>query len=171
MTFFLYVKVRVDWHPIPELLLSHALRFPTSASAKRGWLVTKPEGPWEGERKDAKPIFSFPPFARKFSSREKERRLGTRHIPEGVTIPLDASCYWKQDIPSLLSSPLAYSYGRYLSFFLYVQVGLECNQTPLVKLLFEESIIWQIKFFHVFNQWKAPIVKGLVTRDQRYLHF
>ena len=27
MAFFLYVKVRVDWHPIPELLLSHALRF------------------------------------------------------------------------------------------------------------------------------------------------
>ena len=27
IAFFLYVKVRVDWHAIPELLLSHALRF------------------------------------------------------------------------------------------------------------------------------------------------
>ena len=71
MAFFLYVKVRVDWHPIPELLLSHALL--TSASAKREWLVTKRKGPWEGERKGAKPVFSFPPsFARKFSSRERE---------------------------------------------------------------------------------------------------
>ena len=26
MAFFLYVKVRVDWRPIPELFLSHALR-------------------------------------------------------------------------------------------------------------------------------------------------
>ena len=143
--------------------------FLTSASAKGEWLVTKRKGPWGGERKDAKPVFSFPPsFARNFSSRERERRLGTRQLPEGVTIPLDASCYWKQDVPSLLG---LFIYRRYLSFSLYVQVGLERNQIPLVKLLFEESIIWQIKFFHVFNQWKAPIVKGLVTRDQRYLHF
>ena len=27
IAFFLYVKVRVDWHAIPELLLSPALRF------------------------------------------------------------------------------------------------------------------------------------------------
>ena len=40
-------------------------------------LVMNRKGPWEGYRRQAKPVVSFPPsFARTFSSRE--RRLGTR---------------------------------------------------------------------------------------------
>ena len=43
------------------------------------------KGPWEGYRRQAKPVVSFPPsFARTFSSRE--RRLGARQfLPSSVT--------------------------------------------------------------------------------------
>ena len=55
------------------------------ASLKREWLVMNRKGPWEGYRRQAKPVVSFPPsFARIFSSREG--RLGTRQLlPSSVT--------------------------------------------------------------------------------------
>ena len=44
------------------------------------------KGPWEGYRRQAKPVVSFPPsFARTFSSRE--RRLGTRHVKCACAAP------------------------------------------------------------------------------------
>ena len=49
---------------------------------KRERMVTKRKGPWEGERLEVSPVFSFSSsFARKFSSRES--RLGQQAAPEG----------------------------------------------------------------------------------------
>ena len=51
-----------------------ALRFSQGRGER---LVMNRKGPWEGYRRQGKPVVSFPPsFARTFSSRE--RRLGTR---------------------------------------------------------------------------------------------
>ena len=51
-----------------------ALRFSQGRGER---LVMNCKGPWEGCRRQGKPVFSFPPsFARKFSS--GKRRLGTR---------------------------------------------------------------------------------------------
>ena len=57
-----------------SLLLSRFTVFRmVEASAKREWLVMNRKGPWEGYRRQAKPVVSFPPsFARIFSSRERD---------------------------------------------------------------------------------------------------
>ena len=60
-----------------------SLIFRLEASAKREWLVTKRNGPWEGGRRDAKrrfALFILPIFlcVQIFTERERERRLGTR---------------------------------------------------------------------------------------------
>ena len=68
-----------------SLLLRRFVFRKVEASAKREWLVMNRKGPWEGYRRQAKPVVSFPPsFAPTFSSRE--RRLGTRQLlPSSVT--------------------------------------------------------------------------------------
>ena len=93
MAFFLYAKVRVDWHPIPELLLSHAPRL--SHIGERETRVTGDEAQGTvGRRKKRREArFLLPAFFARKGERERERRLGTRQLPEGLTIPLDASCY------------------------------------------------------------------------------
>ena len=59
-----------------------ALRFSQGRGER---LVMNRKGPWEGYRRQAKPVVSFPPsFARTFSSRE--RRLGARQTLSYVTL-------------------------------------------------------------------------------------
>ena len=56
---------------------SGASFFAWQRRARNKWLVMNRKGPWEGYRRQVKPIVSFSPsFARAISS--KERRLGTR---------------------------------------------------------------------------------------------
>ena len=57
-----------------------ALRFAfwSKASAKRKQLVTKREGPREGERREGKPLPLSPSRRPLRAHRERERRLGTR---------------------------------------------------------------------------------------------
>ena len=69
--------VRVTRHTIETASSSGASFFAWQRRARNEWLVMNRKGPWEGYRRQAKPVVSFPPsFARSFSS--KERRLGTR---------------------------------------------------------------------------------------------
>ena len=64
----LIIRIRIC-QPPPQ-----ALRFSQGRGER---LVINCKGPWEGCRRQGKPVFSFPPsFARKFSS--GKRRLGTR---------------------------------------------------------------------------------------------
>ena len=83
-----------------SLLLSRFTVFRmVEASAKREWLVMNRKGPWEGYRRQAKPVVSFPPsFARIFSSRETS----------GYEAASSEQCYWPNEKPgaSLFTSIL-----------------------------------------------------------------
>ena len=66
----------------PKAARRFAFKFFAEVGAKRERMVTKHQGPWEGERLEVSPVFSLSPsFARKFSSRES--RLGQQAAPEG----------------------------------------------------------------------------------------
>ena len=152
MAFFLYAKVRVDWHPIPELLLSHAPRL--SHIGERETRVTGDEAQGTvGRRKKRREArFLLPAFfclqgrergREREGERERERETSGYETATGGSNNT-SRCFMllKTGYPFPPEQPLGlFIYRRYLSFFLYVQVGLECNQIPLVKLLFEESII------------------------------
>ena len=137
MMFLLYVKVGIDWHPIPQLLPPHTLHF--SHISEREMRVTGDEaqGTMGRRKKRGDARFLHPDFL--CTQILIERCLGTRQIPRCFML-LKPGYTFPPEEPLGSYAGVCRRYG-YLSFFLYVQVGLECNQIPLVKLLFEESII------------------------------
>ena len=74
MAFFLYVKVRVDWHPIPELLLSHALRFSHIGERKTRVTGDEAQGTMGRRKKRREARFLLPAFfcTQIFIERERE---------------------------------------------------------------------------------------------------
>ena len=55
---------------ISSLLLRRFVFRMAEASAKRVWLVMNRKGPWEGYRRQAKPVVSFPPSFARTSKRD-----------------------------------------------------------------------------------------------------
>ena len=73
------VKTRLLLHAVGPASSSGASFFARQRRARNEWLVMNRKEPWEGYRRQVKPVVSFPPsVARTFSS--KERRLGTRQL-------------------------------------------------------------------------------------------
>ena len=136
MAFFLYAKVRIDRHPIPELLPYHAPRF--SHIGKRETRVTgEAQGTMGRKKKRREARFLLPAFCTQiFIERERETS-GYETAPGGSNNTSRCFMLLKTGYSFPPEQPLGlFIYGCYLSFFVYVQVGLECSQIPLVKLLF-----------------------------------
>ena len=98
---------------------SGASFFAWQRRARNEWLVMNHKGPWEGYKRQAKPVVSFPPScARTFSS--KERRLGTR---QGE---VECAKVWENDFRFVF-------YWEFASVFFFV-MKTQANFLTSVKL-------------------------------------